>query len=555
MIRAAGILLVVAVAAFLVLRDARGGSGGGAARAGGAPAVAGRDSGERGGTVGGAATEEASGSVARDGARLRIIATNDLHGALEAAHTTRGKPVGGAEAMAASIERAQRECSSPCVTLLVDAGDMFQGTAESNLAHGRPVVELYNALGYAAAAVGNHEFDWGLDTLRKRMSEARFAILGANVRYRNGRDVQWIPDDTIVQRGPYRIGIIGVIGPETDGSTLAANVATLRFAKPAPIVDSLTRELRSRGADVVVVLAHSGAYCKRSGREACRGSVISFAHELRERVDAIVSGHTHSVVDYTIGGVPVVQAQSSGRAVAVVDLAPDTAGDGASGELVAESVYHVQGGARASAEIEGIIRRASERVSGIVNRPVARLETSLSRSGDEYPLGNLIADAERWAGNADVAMVNNGGIRTGLSAGTVTYGELFQVQPFGNPLRRMDVSGSSLRKYLEALVRDGEPRTHVSGMVVRFDPGGKSGRRILSISMSDGSPLSDDATYTVVLNEYMATGRDGRILERGATRNERLGPTDLDALVAYLESRPQPVRAPTERRFVATGGR
>lgn len=490
-----------------------------------------------------------------DGPRLRIIATNDLHGALDPAHTTKGKQVGGAEAMAASVERAERECRQPCVTLLVDAGDMFQGTAASNLAHGRPVVELYNALGYAAAAVGNHEFDWGLDTLRKRMGEARFAILGANVHYRNGRDVEWIPDDTIVQRGPYRIGIVGVIGPETYGSTLAANVATLRFATPAPIIDSLTRALRARGADVVVVLAHSGAFCKRSGTEACDGDVISFAHALRERVDAIVSGHTHTIVDFAIRGVPVVQAQSSGRAVAVVDLAPGRGGDGESGELIAERVYHVQSNARARPEVEAIIRRADARVASLVNRPVARMATALSRSGDEYPLGNLIADAERWAGQADAAMVNNGGIRTGLRAGSVTYGELFEVQPFANPLRRMDVSGATLRSYLEALVRRGDPRTHVSGMVVRYDPAAPTGRRVVSVTMADGSQLHDDASYTVVLNEYMATGSEGRILARGAARDEQLGPTDLDALVAYLESRSQPVRAPAERRFIAVGGR
>ena len=552
MIRAAGVVLALALAAFLLLRDARGGAGAGAADT---SAVTAGSTGARGGVAGNAGVNEETGSVAYDGARLRIIATNDLHGALDPAHTTGGKPVGGAAAMAASIERAERECRSPCVTLLVDAGDMFQGTAESNLAHGRPVVELYNALGYAAAAVGNHEFDWGLDTLRQRMREARFSILGANVQYRNGRDVQWIPDDTLVQRGPYRIGIIGVIGPETYGSTMAANVATLRFARPAPIVDSLSRALRARGANVIVVLAHSGAFCKRNGTQACAGGVISLARELRERVDAIVSGHTHSVVDFQARGVPIVQAQSSGRAVAVLDLAPGAADGGGKGELIAEHVYHVSSGARASPEIEAIIARADARVASLVNRPVARLATALPRSGDEYPLGNLIADAQRWAGQADVALVNNGGIRTGLPAGTVTYGELFRVQPFANPLRRMQVTGAALRAYLEALVRDREPRTHVSGMVIRFDPGRRSGDRIVSATMSDGKPLRDDATYTVVLNEFMATGRDGRILTRGASKNEQLGPTDIDAFVAYLESRPQPISAPTGSRFVSTGDR
>jgi 5''-nucleotidase/2'',3''-cyclic phosphodiesterase and related esterases len=527
MIRVAGILLAMAAAALLFLRVVPDGA---------------------------SANDGAIGETSQRGApRLRIIATNDLHGALDPAHTSSGKPVGGAEAMAASIQRAERECEAPCVTLLVDAGDMFQGTAESNLAHGRPVVELFNALGYAAAAVGNHEFDWGLDTLRERMSEARFSILGANVRYRNGRDVGWIPNDTIVERGPYTIGIIGVIGPETYGSTLAANVATLRFAKPAPVVDSITRVLRGRGADAVVVLIHSGAHCKKEGTQACEGDVIRFARDLHERVDAIISGHTHTIVDVDVSGVPIVQAQSSGRAVAVVDLAPSAGSDGGAGRLIAEHVYHVASGARASPEVEEIVRRADARVATLVNRPVARLASAMQRRGEEYPLGNLIADAERWAGQADVALVNNGGIRTGLRAGTVTYGELFEVQPFGNPLRRMDVSGAALRAYLEALLRDREPRTHVSGMVIRYDPERRSGSRLVSVMMSDGVPLRDDARYKVVLNEYMATGRDGRTLAKGATKSELLGPSDIDALVAYLESRPQPVKAPVGRRFTPYG--
>ena len=525
MIRVAGLLLVIASAALLLYRGVPGGT----STNGGAP----RSSG------GQAAT------------RLRIIATNDLHGALDPTQTSSGKESGGARAMAASIELAERECPAPCVTLLVDGGDMFQGTAESNLAHGRPVVELYNALGYAAAAVGNHEFDWGLDTLKARMSEARFAMLAANVRYRNGRDVAWIRNDTMVERGPYKIGIIGVIGPETYGSTMAANVATLRFARPAPIVDSIARALRDRGANAVVVLAHSGARCAKHGTSACRGNIIDFAHGLRERVDAIVSGHTHTVVDFAISGVPIVQAASSGRAVAVVDLVPGSDGDGGRGELLAEEVENVAAGSRPSPEVEAIIRRAEARVSALVDRQVARLASSLPRRGEDYPLGNLIADAQRWAGRADVALVNNGGIRTGLQAGPVTYGELFEVQPFGNQLRRMDATGAALRAYLERLLRDRAPRTHVSGLVVTYDPGRRSGDRLVSVTMADGSPLRDDARYTVVLNEYMATGSDGRALAKSATRSELLGPDDIDALVAYLESRPQPVKPPVGRRFTS----
>ena len=130
--------------------------------------------------------------------RVRIIATNDFHGTLEPRVDARGIRRGGAGAVAGVIEQARRECAS-CAVLLLDGGDMFQGTPASNLVFGRSVVAIYDALGYTAAALGNHEFDWGQDTLQARMRDARYAILGANVRYADGRDVPWIRDDTLVE--------------------------------------------------------------------------------------------------------------------------------------------------------------------------------------------------------------------------------------------------------------------------------------------------------------------------------------------------------------------
>ncbi|MBA3889450.1 MAG: 5'-nucleotidase C-terminal domain-containing protein, partial [Gemmatimonadaceae bacterium] len=128
---------------------------------------------------------------------LRIISTNDFHGALEPIPDLRGYLRGGAAAVAGVIDEARRACVPPaCQSLLLDGGDMFTGTPISNFAHGRPVVDVYNTLDYAAAALGNHEFDWGQDTLRARMRQARHAFLGANVRYEDGTDVPWIRNDT-----------------------------------------------------------------------------------------------------------------------------------------------------------------------------------------------------------------------------------------------------------------------------------------------------------------------------------------------------------------------
>ena len=509
---------------------------------------------------------------------LRIIATNDFHGALEPRPDSRGVLRGGAAALAASIRRAAAECAPACATLVVDGGDMFQGTPASNLAYGRPVAELFDTLGYAAAALGNHEFDWGVDTLKARMRQARYAILGANVRYADGRDVEWIRDDTIVTRGPLRIGIVGIAGVQTAWTTRARNVAGLRFDDPAPVVDAHARSLRSRGADVVVVVAHTGGFCggdrpdvgdAPDSAATCTGDIVDLARRLTEPVDAIVSGHTHSLIDAAVRGTPVVQARSGGRAVAVIDLDVDSAAPGATrgrpraagGAALTPSesararrwgaqVRDVFGDSAAGAEdVVTLVRRARQAVAGVVERPVATVAEDMRRTGEQYALGNLIADAQRAAGRGDVAIMNNGGIRADLPAGPANYGTLFEVQPFGNTLYRVTVTGRDLREYLEGLLGAGEPRVHVSGLTVAYDPRRPAGSRIAAVQVG-GAPLRDGATYAVVMNDFMAMGGDALSMGRRARRTEPLDVVDLDALISYMQAQRGPVRPPAGDRFI-----
>lgn len=483
--------------------------------------------------------------AARPVPRLRIISTNDIHGALEPRPDASGRLRGGAAYLATAIDRAKEGCVSPaCETILLDGGDEFQGTPASNLAFGRPIVELFNELGYAAGAVGNHEFDWGQDSLRARMREANYALLAANVRDAQGRDVPWIQDDTLVTRGALKIGVIGVATVTTPSTTRASNVTGLRFVDPVPVVDSLTRRLRARGADYVVVVAHAGAFCDRTGATSCNGEIIDFARALKEPVDAIVSGHTHSLVDATITGIPVIQSRSSGTAFGVTDLGPG---------LSSHHVYDVLPDTlTADSATAALVRRAVAKVAPIVDRPVATIATDLVRSGTEYPLGNLIADAMRVEGKGDIAVMNNGGIRANLRAGPATYGSLFEIQPFGNVLYRLTVTGAALHDYLEKLVGK-RPNVHVSGVTITYDSTAAPGSRIISARLANGANITLGRQYTVILNDFLATGGDGLGLESGALKTEILPIVDLDAFVAYLKSLPQPVRAPAGRRLIATG--
>jgi 2',3'-cyclic-nucleotide 2'-phosphodiesterase (5'-nucleotidase family) len=483
------------------------------------------------------------------GRSLRIIGTNDFHGALESRADAAGTRRGGAAALATAIARAAAECRPGCETLLLDGGDMFQGTPASNLAYGRPVVAIYNRLGYAAAALGNHEFDWGVDSLRARMRQARYRFLAANVRHDDGRDVEWVPNDTIVRRGPFRIGIVGVATVQTPRTTKASNVAGLRFDAPAPIVDSTARALRARGADVVVVVAHAGAFCDADAATKCGGEIIDFANELTEPVDAIVSGHTHSAVAALVRGTPVVQARSSGRALAIADLVPGRR-EGRRAELrdvLPDSLA-------ADAGVARIVAQATAAVSRRVSRPVGTVAAPLRREGSQYALGNLIADAQRAAGAADVAVMNNGGIRADLPAGPATYGTLFEVQPFGNVLYRLTVRGGELRAYLERLVggRNG-PRAHVSGVVATYDSTAPAGSRLRSVTLADGRTISDTAAYRVTLTDFLLTGGDGLGLGQSAISTEPLNIVDIDALIAYVGKLGGRVTGPAEPRLRAVG--
>lgn len=508
--------------------------------------------------------------------RLRILAVNDFHGALEPRPDASGALRGGAAPLAAAVATARAECAAPaCVSVLLDAGDEFQGTPASNLAFGRPVVDYYRLLGVDAAALGNHEFDFGRDTLRARERQAPYRVLAANVRTAAGDLLSGTAADTLLVRGGLRIGVVGLATPETPTTTRAVNVRGLTFAPMAPAFDARARALRARGAQVVVAVAHSGAFCDRAptrpaatgGSRAdsasaqttapggCTGEIIDFANAISERADAVVSGHTHSRVDTRVRGVPVVQARSSGRALGVVDLVLDPATGAPLPDSTHTEVREVSGaGDDAPAPVLALVRRATAAVADRVDRPVAQVAEAMRRGpGEQYALGNLLADAQRWAGRGDLAVMNNGGIRADLRAGPATYGTLFEVQPFGNVLYKVTARGRDLRAYLEQLVARGEPRAHVSGVVVDYDPARPAGQRVTGVRLAGGGALVDDRLYSLVLNDFLVTGGDGLGLAGRAASVVPLNIVDLDALVGYLRQLPPPVRAPGEVRLRAAG--
>ncbi|HEX8696906.1 MAG TPA: bifunctional UDP-sugar hydrolase/5'-nucleotidase [Longimicrobium sp.] len=488
--------------------------------------------------------------------RVRIVHTSDVHGHLLPARPgwAAGREVGGAAVLAAHFDSAAARFAGP--TLVLSSGDDLQGTVVSNLSFGRAAVAAHNAAGYDAAALGNHEFDWGQDTLRARIRESRFPWLAANL-YAAAADTQpaWAKGWVMLERGGVRTAVVGIALPATPQVVLAGRVEGLSFGPAAPAAARAAREARAAGADFVVAVMHVGAECREPGSApeeesaGCEGEVLEAAASLSGLVDLVLGGHTHKRVLTAAGGVPVSEPLNYGTAYGVTDLERRGGTTRVAYRAVrtpfADEVAPDTGVARVVAEW-------SERVRPLADRAVAGFAAAMENPDrGEYPLGNLLADAHRRATGAEASIVNNGSIRRAMPAGTVTWGMLYELQPFQNELVKLEVTGAQLREALEAgLDERGRVNAHVSGLVVDYDPAAPQGSRIREIRRDDGRVVGEADRVTLGLSEFVAGGGD-RFTALTRSRPARTGVVDLDAVIAHLTALPQPVRPPGVGRWRA----
>jgi 2',3'-cyclic-nucleotide 2'-phosphodiesterase (5'-nucleotidase family) len=489
-----------------------------------------------------------------DSTLLRVLATSDLHGQLESRvwDWSQGRAVGGVAALKPWLDSLARACG--CTSIRLDAGDEMQGTALSNATFGRGTIDAMNALGIDAAAIGNHEFDWSVDTLRSRMREAKYPFLSANITNTAGTArPDWATPWTLVTKNSVRIAVIGLTTTETPTATAPRNVQGLAFGDGAQAIKRYLPAARA-AADYVIVVAHVGAACDSTtgggNTAACHGEILDVARQLDSgSVDLIVAGHTHVRVNTVVNGIPIVEAQSSSRSIGVVDFVRVGGRRDVRVQLITPYADQV----KPDVALTESLGRQQQAARNITERVVGRLKFPFKREGDEYGLGRLIADAQRSAGRADVAIMNNGGIRADLPAGTITWGNVYQVQPFQNRLQRLTVKGSVLEDALEHCVAgaDHVPDCHIAGVEVWYDPRKDAGKRVNRIRLENGKAIEKNRTYTLVVSDFMATGGSGFSMLLGAPK-EDLDVVDIDALIRYLAVLRAPVEAPADARFHRT---
>jgi 2',3'-cyclic-nucleotide 2'-phosphodiesterase/3'-nucleotidase len=459
---------------------------------------------------------------------IRVLETTDFHGAILGGSRERRsqRPIGGTAAIAATITRER--AVNPEGTVLIDGGDLFQGTMVSNLQFGRPVVEQMNLLGYTAGSVGNHEFDWGVDTLVRRVREMKFADLAANmVERKTGKRPAWARSDTTVTRRGVRVGLVGLAYPGTPRVTLPANVAHLRFDDDSTTAANVSAKLRKAGATLVVGFGHIPAETDSTRR--ARGDLPRLAKIAG--VDAWFGGHSHNVVDDKVDGKPVMIAGALGQYLAVADLVMDPVK-----KQVLESSQRVltayADGPPDSAWTARIAHWNTD-VAAVAAQVIGSAGVALHRRTPECTIGDFICDAMRTDVQVDIAFQNPGGMRADLNEGPITRGEVYAVMPFDNTIVTMELTGAQVKLALEQSLR-GNRVTQVSGVRYVLEPTTQNRWGVKSVALADGTPIDPEKTYTVAVNNFMASGGDSYdVLAQGAKRTDT-GRLIRDAMEKYV---------------------
>jgi 5'-nucleotidase len=509
---------------------------------------------------------------------VQLLGLNDFHGHLEP--TTPGTiapdpsseriPAGGAEYLATHIRTKAAENRN---TLVVSAGDLIGASPLlSALFHDEPTIEAMNKIGLDLNAVGNHEFDEGAAELKRMQNGgchpvdgcldgtgfrgARFGFLAANVVSADTGRTLFKPYAIRKFRG-IKIGFIGMTLEGTPDIVSPAGVAGLDFLDEADTANRYARELRRKhGVRAIVVLLHEGGVQSAPGGindcNGISGPIVDIVERTTQAVDLFVTGHTHSAYNCEIDGRPVTSASSFGRLLTDIDLtldrkSKDVVQVAANNAIVTQDVFKAM-------DITELIERYTAIAAPLRDRVIGRISADITRTPDdslENAAGNLIADAQLAAtatpetGGAVAAFMNPGGVRAELAAGDVTYGEAFTVQPFGNSLVTLTLTGAQLLEVLkQQWCTQDAARVLLPSAGVRYSYSASAAAALIGqpcegaanpvTGLTIGGAAVDPAsTYRITVNSFLADGGDKfTVLRDGADRLG--GAVDTDALEAYL---------------------
>lgn len=462
-------------------------------------------------------TEEGSEvvTVSSESFDLTVFHTNDIHASIDNF---------GKMSYFLTEQRAQLDNS-----LYLDAGDIFSGNPVVDLQDGEPIITLLNQMGLELMVVGNHEFDYGQRVFQDRRDESDFNWISANTR---------VADSSIAieQTDPYEIFefedfSVGVLGlTQNPPATNPAGIAGLEF--DSYVDTALQYEYLRDEVDILIALNHIGYSADRRLAEE-----VDF-------FDLIIGGHSHTLLTepQIVNGTPIVQAGSNSSHIGVVDLSID----GDTGEISVDG--RVQAVADLSddnvdEEVQNLVTQYNRDLEEVLSQIVGFTNTGLSRDGRDFgdvALGNMITDGIRSYVNADIAVTNNGGIRASIEPGDITARDVFTVDPFGNELSILDITGHDLKEVITYSVNrrmtDAGPgidlQTSGLNYIVYYNDEDRSFAEVdLYIN---GEPMDLDQTYRLATNNFIASGGSGYDFSNATIVQEDAGQI-TSAIIQHLQ--------------------
>jgi len=434
-----------------------------------------------------------------------VLSINDFHGALAPA----GKNVGAAKlADALKVEKAK----NPEGTTIISAGDNYQGSAMSNLLYGEPVSAVFKEIGIELSAVGNHEFDWGIDRITKWAEDGGFTFVCTNIYdKRTNQPVDWAEPFAIIEKAGVKVGFIGLATPETAYKTLKANVENYEFRDPVEVITEWVPKVKDAGADLIIALTHLGAFQDNEGNISGEATDLCAV----DGVDAVISAHTHQRVCGLVNNKPLVQAYYSGRSFAEITFTFDENNKLVSAEPFLDNLYERPDTLKDDANMLATYEKYEDELNPVLGKVLGKTTVDLDHDRYSGPslLGEWTCEIMRDKAGVQIAMTNGGGLREPttpvIPAGDITAGKLYEVMPFDNTLYTMKLSGADVKANIEhGIMNDDIGWVQISGVTVTYDKEAEAGNRITSMVLEEGTPIEMDKYYTVVTNDFMFTGGD-----------------------------------------------
>lgn len=539
-------------------------------------------------------TPIADGSLCSGGNfRVKVLGFNDFHGQLETGRVVAGRPVGGAAVLASYLKSAQAGIEDQ--TIIVHAGDHVGASPPASaLLQDEPSISFLNLLANESCSaadrlnpacnvvgtVGNHEFDEGMNELLRLLSGGNFAtgpfledpFPGALFPYVSANVIERATNQPLLR--PFvvkelhgvKLGVIGAVLKQTPTIVTPSGVAGLDFLDEADAINAQVTALKELGVRTQIVTIHQGGFQTSYTGPTRPASLLTSGPDIQDivsrlddEIDVVISGHSHAFTNVLLPNangkqILVVQAFSASTAYDDIDLLIDPA----SGDVVSKTAQVVTTfgdtgpGLAPDVAVAALVQKASERVAPLVNQVFGNAPAALTRvqnSAGESKLGDLIADAQLAAQGSQFVFMNPGGIRQDLDAGDITFGELFTIQPFGNTLVQMTMTGAQIIKVLEQQwVGQTSPKfLQIAGFEYTWNPAAPVGSRIVEVRLG-GVAIDPAASYTVTCNNFLAGGGDNFLAFKEGT-NQIGGPIDLDALIEYVEHLGSVVAPPGPRIF------